>query len=69
MRTKNKSFPIRMKEEEYNIIKAKAEIEGVSVAEFMRVASLNKRVDGFKKATISGNDNLEGQISISDMEV
>mgnify|MGYP002701583488 FL=1 len=70
MRGKSKMFTVRMTEQDFKIISAKAELEGVSIAEFLRSAALGKRVDGFskKKATADIDAPLKGQMSIKDLE-
>lgn len=71
-KNKSKTFPVRMSEEDFAIISAKADIEGLSISEFMRSCAINKRnkrVDGFskKKATADLDAPLQGQMNISDL--
>lgn len=68
-KNKSKTFPVRMSEEDFLIISAKADLEGVSISEFLRSSAINKRVDGFskKKATADIDAPLQGQMNISDL--
>lgn len=61
MKGKTKMFTVRMTEQDFKIISAKAELEGVSIAEFLRSAALGKRVEGFskKRATADIDSPLE----------
>jgi len=66
---KDKTFLIRMSEKDFEIIQKKAELEDVSISEFMRVASVNKRVPGFSKELLKNRkEQLPGQYDISDLE-
>lgn len=69
-KNKSKTFPVRMSEEDFAIISTKADMEGLSISEFMRSCAINKRVDGFskKKATADIDAPLQGQMNISDLE-
>lgn len=61
---KTKRFELVLSELDYKIIKKKAEILDISVAEYLRQAGTNKYVKGFKMSEL--NDiNIKGQMEIS----
>lgn len=55
---KDKSILIRVSEKDLAIISKKADLLGLSVSEYVRQASLNKQVKGFKSAEV-----FEGEAS------
>lgn len=64
---KSKSFTIRLSEDDMCMIKTKADLSGISMAEFIVSACAGKRVPGYKKPEpISGD--LPGQMGITDFD-
>lgn len=63
---KSKSFTIRLSEEDMRMIKAKADILGISMAEFIVSACAGKRVPGYKKPEPVISEDLPGQMGIAD---
>lgn len=65
---KSKSFTIRLSEEDMLMIKTKADLLGMSMAEFIISACAGKRVPGYKKPEPVISDNLPGQMGIADFD-
>ena len=63
---KTKRFELVLSELDYKIIKKKAEILDISLAEYLRQAGTNKYVKGFKMSEL--NDiNIKGQITLDEL--
>lgn len=60
------TFKLRMSELDYNIIKRKAELLDISVAELLRKSATAKQVKGFRMADIQKPEQqVKGQMEIS----
>lgn len=64
---KSKSFTIRLSEDDMRMIKTKADLSGISMAEFIVSACAGKRVPGYKKPELISED-LPGQMGITDFD-
>lgn len=63
---KTKRFELVLSELDYKIIKKKAEILDISIAEYLRQTGTNKYVKGFKMSEL--NDiNIKGQITLDEL--